>query len=381
MRACLIVLDSAGIGHAPDAADYGDGGANTIGHILEALPDLRLPALRHLGLDAALAMAASRPIPPDSLPSASAVGVLSERSAGKDTTTGHWELAGIVLEEPFAVFREFPRELVTAIEREAGVTFIGNFPASGTAILEQLGAEHLATGHPILYTSADSVLQIAAHEDIIPPERLYALCAIARKHADPLRIGRVIARPFLGVTGNFRRTAHRHDFSLVPPASVLDALDGAGIPVTGVGKIGDIFAGRGIARSFPTGSNAHGMESTAQLWDELRDGLLFVNLVDFDMLFGHRRDVPGYGLALAEFDAWLTGFLDRVIPGDLLMITADHGNDPTWPGTDHTRERVPLFQVGGGVSGSLGISDSFAQVAATLARHFGVAWEPARIGR
>jgi phosphopentomutase len=370
MRSLLLVLDSVGCGHASDAATYGDEGANTLGHILERRPSTTLPTLKSLGLDHVLTLA--RGEEPCSLPLRGAVGVLTERSAGKDTTTGHWELAGAVTDEAFATFEQFPDELVRAIEGEADVEFLGNRAASGTAILETLGAEHVATGKPILYTSADSVLQIAAHEDVIPLERLYAICRIARRHADAARIGRVIARPFIGTAGSFLRTANRHDFSLVPPRTILNALGDAGIPVRGVGKISDIFAGSGVTESHPTKSNADGMAVIDRLWHEHRDGLVFANLVDFDMLFGHRRDVEGYARALEEFDTWLAGFLPRIEPGDLVLITADHGNDPTWRGTDHTRERVPLFAPNSPPA-LLGTSDTYADVAATLAAHFALA--------
>jgi len=362
------VLDSAGVGHAPDAGDYGDAGADTLGHILEKCPDLRLPALDRLGLPLALQLARGEPAA--ARPGLGSVGVMTELSAGKDTTTGHWEIAGAVLEEPFAVFEQFPDELVSAIEREAGVSFLGNKPASGTAILEELGPAHLATGRPILYTSADSVLQIAASEDLVPPEQLYKICRIARAHCDAYRIGRVIARPFVEKDGRFHRTAHRHDFSLLPPPTVLNDLRDAGIPVAGVGKISDIFAGSGISQSFPTGSNAEGMAVISRLWAEAEPGLIFANLVDFDMLYGHRRDVDGYARALAEFDAWLAGFLPRVAPEDLLIITADHGNDPTWPGSDHTRERVPVFRLFGGRNENLGVIQGYGFVARTLREAF-----------
>ncbi len=373
-RALVLVLDSVGCGFAPDAEAYGDAGANTLGNILERMPNLRVPNLRSIGLDAALAMAAGRQ--PDELPERSLVGVLSEASAGKDTTTGHWELAGVRTEVAMATFERFPAELVGAIESEAGVTFIGNSSASGTAILEELGAEHVATGRPILYTSADSVLQIAAHEEVLPVAELYRICEIARRVSDDWRIGRVIARPFLGdADGGWRRTANRHDFSLVPPRTVLNALTDAEVPVIGVGKISDIFAGSGVAASHPTGSNAEGMATIERVWGDLGTGLVFANLVDFDMLFGHRRDVDGYAGALEEFDAWLGGFLEAVTEDDLVIITADHGNDPTWQGTDHTRERVPVFVLRGGRGGSVGVRGSFGDVAATVGEFFGVDWD------
>lgn len=363
-------MDSVGCGHAPDAAIYGDEGANTLGHILEQRPQTKLPTLKSLGLHQALALA--RGEEPCSPPLRGGVGVLTERSAGKDTTTGHWELAGAVIEVPFATFPNFPDELVRAIEREAGIKFLGNFAASGTAILDTLGAEHVATGRPILYTSADSVLQVAAHEEVIPLDRLYEICRIARRHCDAWRIGRVIARPFVGESGRFTRTANRHDFSILPPRTVLNALTDAGVPVIGIGKISDIFAASGITESHPTKSNAEGMATIDRLWTERREGLFFANLVDFDSLFGHRRDVEGYALALEAFDAWLAEFLPKIESTDLVLITADHGNDPTWRGTDHTRERVPIFTPN--ARGLLGARDTYADIAATVAVHFGVAW-------
>ncbi|MGI8435661.1 MAG: phosphopentomutase [Chthoniobacterales bacterium] len=362
MRALLLVLDSVGLGHAPDAAQYGDEGANTLVHIYEQTPDLRLPVLDSLGLSALRNETTG--------PHRASHGRMQERSAGKDTTNGHWEIAGIVLEEPFAVYENFPRELVRATEREAGVEFIGNYARSGTTILEELGAEHLRTGKPILYTSADSVLQIAAHEDAVPISRLYQICEVARTHADAWRIGRVIARPFDGAPGHFRRTARRHDFSMKPPRSVLNALCESGAEVIGVGKVSDIFAGEGITQSHPTGSNTEGMETIAKLWPDLQNGLLFANLVDFDMLFGHRRDVAGYAQALREFDHWLGAFLEKIAPNDLVIITADHGNDPTFRGTDHTREQVPLFVLHQNERRDLGTRETFADVAATLAFYF-----------
>jgi phosphopentomutase len=368
-RALLIVLDSAGVGHAPDAAAYGDAGANTLGHILERRPDLKIPHLDALGLRLALDLAAGGP---GGTPARGSVGVMTEISAGKDTTTGHWEIAGATLEKPFAVFEKFPPELVSAIEAEAGVAFLGNKTASGTAILDELGAEHVATGRPILYTSADSVLQIAAHEAVIPLEKLYEICKIARRFCDPLAIGRVIARPFAGEPGNFRRTPNRHDYSLIPPRTVLNELQDAGVPVRSVGKISDIFADCGITESHPTTSNAHGMETIDRLWNSGAPGLIFANLVDFDMLFGHRRDLDGYAAALEEFDAWLGGFLPRVRPDDLVQITADHGNDPTWTGTDHTRERVPIFLLEADRNVNLGVRTGYHFVAETLRAAFGL---------
>ena len=303
---------------------------------------------------------------------------MRERSAGKDTTTGHWEIAGVILDEPFGTFKKFPPELLAAIEKEAGVMFLGNYACSGTTVLQELGAEHLRTANPILYTSADSVMQVAAHEDVVPVQRLYQICGVARRHCDRWRIGRVIARPFEGPAGAFRRTSRRHDFSMTPPRTVLSALVESGTRVTGIGKISDISACSGISDNHPTLSNADGMRMIDSLWHERREGLIFANLVDFDMLFGHRRDVDGYAAALAEFDRWLATFLPRIEPDDLVIITADHGNDPTFAGTDHTREEVPLFVLFGDAPVELGTRETYADVAASVAEFFRV--EPWTIG-
>jgi phosphopentomutase len=381
-RALVIVLDSVGIGHAPDAAKYGDEGANTLGHIFERVPDFRLTNLAALGLHEVVDLAPasnltalSRQVSGGRASYLASYGKMQERSAGKDTTTGHWEIAGAIVEEAFPTFEKFPEGLVHAIEHEAEIKFIGNYARSGTTILEELGAEHVRTGHPILYTSADSVLQIAAHEEIVPLETLYEICRIARRHADKYRIGRVIARPFAG-REKFMRTANRHDFSMKPPRTILNAIVDLALPVIGVGKISDIFAGEGISESHPTKSNADGMEKIDELWAQKRDGLIFVNLVDFDMVYGHRRDVAGYANALAEFDDWLGRFLDKIDKNDLVIITADHGNDPTFRGSDHTREQVPLFVIHRRESRDLGTRSTYADVAASLAEFFeiGEAW-------
>lgn len=383
MRALLLVLDSVGIGHAPDAAAYGDEGSNTLGHIFERVRDLQLPALCSLGL-AELFDGADRARIVGTLADAkkgsadprptrvyrASYGRMQERSAGKDTTTGHWEIAGAVLDEPFSVYDRFPEELVRAIEDEADVSFLGNFARSGTVVLDELGTQHAESGRPILYTSADSVLQIAAHEDVIPVSRLYEICTIARRHADAFRIGRVIARPFTGRPGQFQRTARRHDFSMRPPRTVLNALTENRIPVFGVGKISDIFAGEGISKSFPTANNREGMQQIEHLWESEAAGLIFANLVGFDMLYGHRRDVQGYAQALRDFDRWLGRFLPKIDPEDLVIITADHGNDPTFRGSDHTREQVPLLVLHRGESRDLGIRATFADIAASLAASF-----------
>ena len=367
MRALLLVLDSVGCGQAPDAAAYGDEGANTLGHIFAAQPALALPALFSLGLWKIVTVDV---LDHRSRNTVASYGRMRERSAGKDTTTGHWEIAGVILDQAFATYPAFPPELVRAIEREARVTFLGNYPQSGTTILTELGAEHVRTGHPILYTSADSVLQIAAHESVIPLRRLYEICRIARRHADAWRIGRVIARPFTGEPGAFQRTSGRHDFSAVPPRTVLNAIAETGLRTAGVGKISDIFAGSGITHSTPTASNAEGMAAIDALWADGNDGLIFANLVDFDALFGHRRDLPGYANALVEFDRWLATFLPRCAADDLIIITADHGNDPSWRGTDHTREEVPLMVLHANHRTALGTRPTFADIAATLAHFF-----------
>jgi phosphopentomutase len=370
-KALLIVLDSVGIGHAPDAARFGDEGADTLGHIRASLPFFSIPALDAAGLGHAADLAAGRQ--PPSFDTTMAWGCLTEQSAGKDTTTGHWEIAGSPLREPFATYDRFPPPLLARLEAAAGVTFIGNYAQSGTLILNELGAAHLETGHPILYTSSDSVIQIAAHEEMIPLARLYEICQACRLIADEERIGRVIARPFVGEPGGFQRTANRRDFSYHPPETILNALQRHGVHTVGIGKIADIFAESGISESYPTKSNQQGMEQIAQLWEAPVDQpvFYFANLVDFDMLFGHRRDVAGYGRALEEFDRWLADFLPKIIDDQsLFMITADHGNDPTWRGTDHTRERVPLLAAGLPEPACLGVRHSFADIAATLADFF-----------
>ena len=366
--ALLIVLDSVGCGAAPDADNYGDEGANTLGHILQSVPDLRIPTLRRLGWSALLGEGDT---------GEASFARLRPRSVGKDTTSGHWELMGAILEQPFATFERFPDELVAAIENAASVRFIGNIVSSGTQVLDDLGAQSVESGCPILYTSADSVLQIAAHETHFGLDRLLLLCETARSVADKWNIGRVIARPFVGNGGVWTRTGNRRDYSILPPRTVLDALGEAGIETTGIGKISDIFAGRGLKHSLPTKSNAGGMNTIASQWQS-GHGFFFANLVDFDTLYGHRRDVLGYAKALEEFDEWLSDFLPSVAPNDLVLITADHGNDPTFAGTDHTREEVPLLRLWRNKRENLGARDTFADVAATLANYFGVAWPTGR---
>ncbi len=339
-----IVLDSVGCGGAPDAGEYGDAGADTLGHLFGRVPGFALPGLAALGLDALLGRAGRTRADASWCR-------LTATSAGKDTTTGHWELLGRPLDAPFATFEAFPDDFVAELAARAGTGFLGNRPASGTAILEELGAEHIATGKPILYTSADSVLQLAAHEEAFGLERLLDLCRAARELLDArgMPVGRVIARPFAGdAASGFRRTGNRRDFSLDPGETALNRLQARGVRTIGVGKISDIFAGSGISESHPTKSNAEGMRTLDRLAAAPASGPTFIlaNLVDFDALHGHRRDPVGYAACLRAFDAWLPGFLERLPPDDLLLITADHGNDPYHTGTDHTREQVPLLARG-----------------------------------
>lgn len=381
-RAILIILDSVGIGAAPDAAEYGDVGANTLRHTAEAVGGLRLPCLQRLGLGNIPGLlddgAEIAGVPPVSTPEAS-FGAMREVSRGKDTTTGHWEMAGLELKEGFRLFPSkapsFPLELISAFEAETRRKVIGNKAASGTVIIEELGPRHMQTGEWIVYTSSDSVMQIAAHEDLIAPSELYRGCETARRLANPYRIGRVIARPFVGRPGAFRRTAGRRDYSYpMPEPSVLECLTGAGFTVTAVGKIEDIFDRHGITRSYHTSGNAETQAKLLELCGQDQpEGLVIANLIDFDMLYGHRRDAIGYAAALERTDRFLETCLPRLGPEELLVITADHGNDPTFLGTDHTREYVPLLVLRPGIKGkSLGIREGFYDVAQSLATWFGI---------
>ena len=371
-RVAVVVLDSVGIGAAPDAADYGDQGSHTLANTARAVGGLKLPNLGALGLGN---LAGIEGVAPAAAPRAS-YGTMIERSAGKDTTTGHWELMGVILDQPFATYPEgFPAEIVETFEREAGVRVIGNVVASGTEIIDRLGAEHCASGAPILYTSADSVFQLAAHEDVLDVEELYRISQIARAMPQLQDVGRVIARPFTGTPGNFRRlSARRKDFSLEPSGpTLLDRLQEAGIATVGVGKIGNIFAGRGVARSLPTSGNPDGVARTVQALREIERGLVFTNLIDFDQEYGHRNDAQGYAGALEQFDRLLPELLAAVEPDGLLVLTADHGNDPTTPSTDHSREQVPLLVYDPRRPGvALGERQSFTDLAQTLAEVFGV---------
>jgi phosphopentomutase len=372
-RVLLVVLDSCGCGGDPHAADYGDEGADTLAHTAAAVGGLSLPNLEALGLGNISAIPG---VPATPSPRA-AYGRMQERSSGKDTTTGHWEIAGLITREPFQVFEGgFPEELIDAFARETGRPVIGNKAASGTVIIEELGPEQLRTGAWIVYTSADSVFQIAAHEEKIPLSELYAACKVARRLCDPLRIARIIARPFVGELRSFKRTYNRHDFGMPPPApTLLDLLHDAKLPVVGVGKISDIFSGRGLTESIHTEGNADGLEKTAERFARLEGGLLFVNLIDFDMVYGHRRNPRGFADALVELDAFVPRLLPLVGSSDLLLLTADHGNDPTYRGTDHTREQVPLVAYGPARAAgkSLGLRECFADVAATVAEALGLA--------
>lgn len=367
-RVLVVVLDSCGVGALPDAGRYGDDGASTLPHTAAACGGLALPTLGRLGLGR---IAAIQGVPPDPAPTG-AFGKMAERSAGKDSTTGHWELMGIVLERPFPTYpRGFPPAVIEPFEARIGYRVLGNRAASGTEIINELGEQHLRTGRPIVYTSADSVFQIAAHEARTPVEELYRYCAVAREIlAGPHAVGRVIARPFIGAPGAFVRTDRRRDFSLPPPEpTVLDRVQGAGRPVVAIGKIHDLFAGRGITESIHTHDDLDGMRATLQTMDSTRTGLIFTNLVDLDTLFGHRNNPRGYGQDLERIDAEMAKIVARLAPRDLLIITADHGNDPTSQSTDHSREYVPLLVAGSQVAGGvdLGVRSTFADVGATVA--------------
>jgi phosphopentomutase len=370
-RVVWIVLDSVGVGEMPDAAQYGDAGSDTLGNIARRRP-LRLPHLAELGLGNLKPLAG---IPPAGAP-AGAYGRCALASPGKDTTTGHWEMAGIHLEQPFPLYPNgFPREIMDEFERRIGRSTLGNRPASGVEIIQELGEEHMRTGSPIVYTSADSVFQVAAHEDVIPLWELYKICETARDLLrPPHQVGRVIARPFTGEPGAFTRTANRHDYAVPPPRGMLlDRLEKRGVPVFSVGKIIDIFLGRGIGDYERTKSNAEGMQKTLDAMNSNAEGLIFTNLVDFDMLYGHRNDVEGYARALEEVDAWIPRLRAALSDSDLAIITADHGCDPTTPSTDHSREYVPLIAFGPRVRAGvdLGVRTTLADIGQTVAENFG----------
>jgi phosphopentomutase len=375
-RIIVIVLDSVGIGELPDAAAYGDEGSNTVGNIARQVP-LKLPTLRALGLGRVVNLGETGDRFNDSRSHFSAVGRMAERSPGKDSVTGHWEMMGIVLDRAFPVFPNgFPRDLMGEFERRTGRAALGNVAASGTQIIDELGEEHMKTGKPIVYTSADSVFQIAAHESIIPVPELYRISEVAFELAVKGRgLGRVIARPFVGVAGAFRRTSNRRDLAMKPTGeTVLDRLTAAGVPVVAIGKIQDLFAGQGIGRGIHTASDDEGMDAVMAEIENTPRGFLFANLVDFDTLYGHRNDVAGYAANLERFDARLAQVLPRLRDGDLLVVTADHGNDPTTPSTDHAREHVPLLVTGARVrdGADLGTRKTFADLGQTIAENFGV---------
>jgi phosphopentomutase len=372
-RIIWVVLDSVGIGELPDAADYDDVGRTTLGHIAEFRP-LALPNLVRLGLTN---IAPLKHLIPDPAP-LGAFGRGATRSPGKDTTTGHWEMAGVWLSQAFPVYKHgFPPALIEEFEKQIARKTIGNRPASGTEIIKELGEEHVRTGKPIVYTSGDSVFQIAAHEDVIPIAELYRMCEIARKLLDgPHRVGRVIARPFTGSAGNFVRTPRRHDYAVDPPKPMLlDVLLERHVPVFGIGKIHDIYNGRGVSDYVTTKNNADGMDKLTAAVSARPKGLIFCNLVDFDMLYGHRKDLQGFAKSLEEFDAALTAFLPLLRESDLLIITADHGcdPDPRWPTTDHSREYVPIlaYSPGGGAGVKLGVLETLADMGQTIAENFG----------
>ena len=374
-RVTLIVLDSVGCGAAPDAAKFGDAGADTLGNLSVKLGGLTLPHLQELGLGHLTTILGVPPL----ARTLGAHGKMREQSNGKDTTTGHWEMTGLQVDVGFPTFPHgFPSELIDRFSKAIGRGVLGNKPASGTTIIDELGAEHMKTGSVIVYTSADSVFQIAAHEEIVPIDELYRISEIARKLVDELPVARVIARPFIGEPGHFKRTYNRRDFSMPPPApTVLDAIAAAQMPVVGVGKIWDIFAGRGVTENIHSEGNADGLERTLEQLEKIERGLLFVNLVDFDMLYGHRRDPKGYYGALQQFDAFLPSLRSKLTDRDLVIITADHGNDPTFRGTDHTREYVPLLAIGPrSESRDLGTRVGFFDIAQTLADVFGLVPRP-----
>ena len=363
-------MDSVGIGELPDADAYGDRGSNTVGNIARAVP-LRIPTLRSLGLARLVDIGGDRAVPQG------ACGRMAEASPGKDSVTGHWEIAGLILPRAFPTFPNgFPADLIHEFEHRIGRSTLGNTVASGTAIIDALGPEHIRTGAPIVYTSADSVFQIAAHESVIPIDELYRICHIAFDLvATGKGVGRVIARPFIGEPGRFQRTANRRDFALEPHApTLLDRLTAASWPVVGIGKIEDLFAGKGIGRAVHTTSDDHGMDLVEAELGATPRGLIFANLVDFDTVYGHRNDVAGYAANLERFDARLARLLPRLTPTDLLVITADHGNDPTTPSTDHSREYVPLMLAGAAVRPGvdLGTRQTFADLGQTMAELFGI---------
>ncbi|WP_152394025.1 phosphopentomutase [Paenibacillus guangzhouensis] len=373
-RICVIVLDSVGIGELPDADKFGDRGSHTLGHIIERMPNIKLPHMAALGLGNIAPLGS---VAPAASPTGY-YGKMAEVSVGKDTMTGHWELMGLKINKPFNTYPNgFPAELISKFEEETGRKVLANKPASGTEILDEFGEEQMRTGAWIVYTSGDSVFQLAAHEDIIPLDELYRACEIARRltMAPEFSVGRVIARPYVGQPGAFKRTPNRHDYAVKPPEpTVMNAIQESGRDVISVGKINDIFSGEGVTASHSTKSNDDGIQKTIDALDQAFEGLLFTNLVDFDSLYGHRRDPEGYGHALEAFDERLPEIMQRIGQDDLLVITADHGNDPIHAGTDHTREYVPLLVYNPALQhpASLGVRSTYADLAATIAENFDV---------
>lgn len=381
MRAIVVVLDSCGVGAAPDAADYGDEGSATLPHLASAIGGISLPTLESFGLGnipPSLPGGLSVQGMPSAVRPAASWGAMRECSEGKDTVTGHWEMAGLLMRPGFALFPphapSFPVSMIAEFERRTGRKVIGNYASNGVAIMNALGEQHLRTGAWIVYTSADSVFQICSHEEVIPLPEMYRGCEIARELCDPLRVGRVIARPFLGKPGAFRRTENRRDYAFLPSEpTVLEKLQQAGVDVCGVGKIEDIYAHRGITRSNHTGNNEAGMAAIETFFHGLKRGLVFANLVDFDMLYGHQRDPAGYAKALQAVDGWLAKFIPALNADDWLVLTADHGNDPTFKGNDHTREYVPLLSYRPGQPGRpVGIREGYYDLAQSLASFFGI---------
>jgi phosphopentomutase len=368
MRAILIVLDSLGIGAAPDADRYGDWGADTLGHLFANVPELTLPGLFSMGLGEVLA--GGRREDGGLLAS---YGRMRPRSAGKDSVSGHWEMAGLILDEPFTVFERLPPRLVEALEEDAGVEFLGR---DGLAVAgRELWKQHATTGRPILMPGrGESLIEILAHEVVMPRRRLYEICRVGRRHANAHRIARIAGQPLTGRAGAYVAAAGRHEYGMVPPRTVLNAISETGLVVEAIGKVGDVFGKSGITHPHHAATNAEALDFLERIWERMHDGLIFANLGEFDRM-GHARDVAGYAKLLVKFDNWLAGFLPRVGKDDLLIITADHGNDPAFRGTDHTREEVPLLAHYDGVTHALGTRGSFADVAATLGEFFRVDWE------
>jgi len=369
-RVIIILLDGVGCGELPDASKYGDEGSNTLGNLSREIGGLDLPQFEKLGLGNIIKI---QGIPPAEFPSAS-YGKAAELSAGKDTTSGHWELMGLVTRDPFPTYPQgFSAQMLKKFQEAIGRSTLGGWPASGTEIIKELGEEHIRVGYPIVYTSADSVFQIAAHKDVIPLSQLYKFCEIARELFPD--IGRIIARPFIGSPGAFERTFERKDYSVPPPeVTLFDLLKDKGLSVVTIGKIDYLFAGRGITEDCHTEGNKDGMRKTIEIMKEINKGLIFTNLVDFDMLWGHRNNKQGFAQGLKEVDRWLPTLLKNLKPDDILFITADHGNDPTTPSTDHSREYIPILVCGEKIKRgvNLGTRESFADIGATMGEYFGI---------